>query len=412
MGKTKLSADIAIVGGGPAGGVLALAAADAGFRTVLIETSPPGPARQKDARNYAIVLGSWRLLRTVGLAQPLEAGSTPLHGLEAEDGTGHWLTAPPFVAFGDNDLPDREAGETLGRMVEATALHDAIDSALADRDGLTRLAPDRFDALDSDGQTLHLASGTSVHARLIVASDGAQSAVREAVGIPTLGWEYDQTVVSANIGLDRPHGGIARQLFTPEGPFAILPLSGQRANFAWYMPRAAARALLGMSRDEVEAELNARFAHFAGPMTLDSDPSGFPLSLKIAERLVSGRVALLGDAARRISPIAGQGLNSGLKDVGALMDVIEDARRVGTDWGSPIVLERYERWRRFDSVAVSLAMDGMSRGFASRNLLVKPARTLAMLAAQTVAPLRRALAGQASASQSGLPRRMQAPPAV
>lgn len=407
-------ADLVIAGAGPAGSVAALLAAQAGFSVVLVDARAPGSAPPLDLRNYAIVLGSWRLLKGLGLEPAFEGASEPLHGLEAHDSLSGMLPAPFRVLFEDNDVGTRAPGETLGRMIEAGVLQSTLDGAVAAAPGLIRLQGVRvtgFTAQGAGGLEVGLSDGTTMATSLLVAADGVNSSLRSLAGIRTFGWDYDQTVLAAHVGLSRPHDGIARQRFTPQGPFALLPLQGQRANIAWYLPRAAARALAAAPRAAVEAELNARFADFHGPMTLETDVQAFELRLLHAERMVAPRVALLGDAVRRLSPIAGQGLNSGLKDAAALIEVMEARRQVGLDWGTSDALRGYEQWRRPDSLAVALAMDAMTRGFRSRGLLSLPLRAGAMAAASGVGPLRRLLAAQASAQSASLPRRMLRPAA-
>lgn len=400
-----MDTDLVIIGAGPAGGVLALTAAQAGFRVTLVD-SGAGPDKSfKDTRNYAIVLGSWRLLSGLGLGRKLDPVSEALHGLQAEDGTG----GSGHVLFADEDLKLSEDDETLGRMIEAETLTAVISDAVAAQDGIRLVSPARYRShtADASGVTVRIEGADDIRAPLLVGCDGVESRVREAAGIRTIGWDYDQAVFAANVELDAPHGGIARQWFTPEGPFATLPLQGQRANLAWYMRRRSAEALAELSNEQIEAELNHRFAHLAGTMRLEGDHLTYPLKLKVAEKLTGERVAIVGDAARRISPIAGQGLNSGLKDAAALVEVMEEARAAGLDWGSPVFLEKYERWRRFDSVGVALAMDAMSRGFGGRNPLLRPMRSMALNLADRLSPLRRWLVGQASANQPDLPKRMQ-----
>lgn len=405
-------ADIVIAGAGPAGSVAALLAAQAGFATVLVDARPPGAAPVHDLRNYAIVLGSWRLLQGLGLGPAFEGRSEPLHGLEAHDSLSGLLPAPFRVLFEDNDLGARAPGETLGRMIEASVLQDVLDTAAAREPGLTVARGVKVTgrtALGHGAVEITISDGARITAPLLVAADGVNSSLRALAGIRTLGWDYDQTVLAAHVGLSRPHQGIARQRFTPQGPFALLPLQGDRANIAWYLPRAAARALTEAPRAEVEAELNARFGDFQGAMTLETDVQAFELRLVHAERLIAPRMALIGDAVRRLSPIAGQGLNSGLKDAAALIEVMEGRRRLGLDWGAADALRGYEQWRRPDSLAVALAMDTMTRGFRSRSLLSLPLRAGAMAAASGIGPLRRLLAAQASAQSASLPRRMGLP---
>ena len=398
---TSLICDIVIIGAGPAGGSLALLAAKAGFDTILVDARDPKASAHKDGRNFAIVRGSWRLLETAGIADSLIDIAQPLNGLEATDGGTHFFGAPS-VLFSNDDL----GGGTLGYMVEAQQIFPVLAEAIDAQEGLRLIAPAKFSGLGSTSGKISvtLEDGRKIEASLLAGCDGVNSPVREAAGISVEGRAYDKSVFAANVNLERPHGGIARQLFTPEGPFATLPLTGNRANLAWYMKSGAAEALAAKDRASIESELNYRFAEFAGPMTLDGDPFAYPLHLKIAERMVDDRTALVGDAARRINPLAGQGLNLGFKDVGALIEIMCDARHEGLDIGSAPVLQRYQQWRRFDSNSTALAMDGIDRAFSNDNPVLKPLRGLGLAVANTLAPLRKALAQQASSDQNSLPK--------
>ena len=398
---THLSCDIAIIGAGPAGGSLALLAAKAGFDTILVDARDPKSDVTRDGRNFAIVRGSWRLLETAGIADALIDAAQPLNGLEAVDGGTHFFGAPSVV-FSNDDLGDG----TLGYMVEARRILPVLAEAFAAQKGLRVIAPARFSGLkNSSGKiTVELETGQTIEASLLAGCDGVNSPVRDAAGIAVEGRAYGKSVFAANVNLETPHGGIARQLFTPEGPFATLPLTGDRANLAWYMKSGAAEALAKKDTASIEAELNHRFAEFAGQMTLASDPFAYPLHLKIAERMIAERLALVGDAARRINPLAGQGLNLGFKDVGALIEIMCDARFEGLDIGSPPVLKRYEQWRRFDANTTALAMDRIDRAFSNDNPVLKPLRGLGLTVANTFTPLRKALAQRASADQSALPK--------
>ena len=401
--------DLAIVGAGPAGATLALAAAGAGFSVTLIDARDPAQTRP-DGRNFAIVRGSWRLLESVGVTGDLQENLQPLNGLEATDGGRHWFGAPTAL-FTSDDLPQTEDGTPLGYMVEAPRLQAALDQAISGETGINWLKNTKFEALDvhSGFVELTLDNGQIINTRLVAGCDGVNSPVRTAAGIPVEGREYGKSVFAANVTLSRPHHGIARQLFTPEGPFATLPLSGDRANLAWYMKTGAAETLAARPADEINAELNARFEDFSGKMTLDGPAIAYPLILKIAQEMVAPRIALVGDAARRINPLAGQGLNLGFKDVAALIEIIENGRHEGLDFGAMTVLERYQAWRRFDANATALAIDGVDRIFSNDSAVLKPLRGLALMAAQKLKPVRTAMARQASADQESLPKRMQAP---
>lgn len=400
--------DVAIIGAGPAGGTLAILCALSGFRTILIDAREAADRTRPDGRNFAIVRGSWTLLKHAGLTKDLAATAVPLNGLEATDGGRHWFGAPSAL-FTSDDLHPADDGTPLGYMVEAPRLQAAIDDRLSGLDSLTWLPGARFERFDciDGGVRISCDGAPDIQARLIVGCDGVASPVREAAGITTEGRDYGKSVFAANVTLSGPHHGIARQLFTPEGPFATLPLSGDRANLAWYMKRGAAETLARRPKEDIEAELNARFENFAGEMRLDGKAIAYPLVLQVADAMIAPRVALVGDAARRINPLAGQGLNLGFKDVAALVEVLEDAASLGLDIGSLTVLEGYQTWRRFDANATALALDSIDRLFSNDLNILKPLRGLALAAANRLTPVRRAFTRQASADQSVLPRRMR-----
>jgi 2-octaprenyl-6-methoxyphenol hydroxylase len=406
--ELSLPADLTVIGAGPVGTALAILAARAGFATVLVDARPEAATPATDTRTFAIVRGSWRMLLVTGVGPDLAPVITPLNGLEAEDGGAHVFGAPR-AAFGTADLKPGRSGEPLGQMVPAGALQAALDRQAEATPGLTWLRDARFSGMSAGpaGISVRLEDGRTIASALIAACDGIHSAVRQAAGIRTEGRDYGKSVFAADVALSRPHHGIARQLFTPEGPFATLPLPGDRANLAWYMKAGAAETLVKLPAAQIEAELNARFERFAGRMRLDGPPLAYPLVMQIAVAMTGARVALLGDAARRINPLAGQGLNLGFKDAAALIDVIGEARTTGLDPGSDTVLARYGEWRRFDAAATAMVMDLIDRAFSNDHFLLKPLRGMALMAANRVRPLRRALAAQASADQSHLPSLMR-----
>ncbi|KCZ47106.1 MULTISPECIES: FAD-dependent oxidoreductase [unclassified Hyphomonas] len=416
MSKPSLASnepvDLVIVGAGPVGTSLAVLAVQRGFSTILIDARDPSAAPATDTRTFAIVRGSWRMLGATGVHPLLEGTTEALNGLEATDGGSHVFGAPGVI-FGNEDLPDDDDGQPLGQMVPSADLQKALDEVagqIAGTDqGLVILNGARFKGLE-DGPgpaTVVLEDGTRIRTRLVAACDGVNSSVRDALGIGTEDHDYGKSVFAANVKLDRPHKGIARQLFMPEGPFATLPMPDNRANLAWYMKRGAAEALAKMPVEDIEAELNARFEDFAGHMTIDGPVISYPLKMRLARAMTGPRVALLGDAAHRINPLAGQGLNLGFKDVAALIDIMVESREVGLDHGAAPALERYQQWRRFDMTSVALFMDVIDRAFSNDNAVLKPLRGLALTAANKIGPLRRAMARQASADQPHLPSLMQ-----
>lgn len=395
--------DFAIVGAGPTGASLALGLAQSGLEVAVIDARDLSQPARRDGRNFAIVTGSWRLLNSIGVAESLRETSQPLNGLEAVDGGTHWF-GQPSVLFMKDDIESIDPDEPMGQMVMAEPLQARLDQALKDEARITHLTNVRFVTSHLEGGAIlaELDNGESVRARLLVGADGMNSPVRQAAGIPTEGRDYEKSVFTANVHLSQPHEGIARQLFTPEGPFATLPLKGDRANLAWYMKRGAAETLVKQPVEAIEAELNARFAAFAGEMKLDGPPGSYPLILQLATALTAPRTVIIGDAARRVNPLAGQGLNQGFRDVGALIELAQETLHLGGEIGSPQMLDAYSQARRFDGAGTALALDAIDRLFSNDYTMTKPVRTLGMLAASKISPLRRMLARKASATEDGV----------
>ncbi|MEL6692233.1 MAG: FAD-dependent oxidoreductase [Pseudomonadota bacterium] len=395
--------DVAIIGAGPTGASLALGLAQAGLDVAVVDARDPSATPPKDGRNFAIVTGSWRMLESLGVTTSLADTSQPLNGLEATDGGTHYF-GQPSVLFTKDDLEGVNPDEPLGHMTMAEPLQAALDAAMKAEPRIHWLAPERFASVTvQPGRAeIMLESGQKLRARLLVGADGMNSPVRQAAGISTEGRDYGKSVFTANVALSAPHDGIARQLFTPEGPFATLPLTGDRANLAWYMKRGAAETLAKMPTQDAEAELNQRFADFAGEMKIEGKAGSYPLILQLATAITAPRTALIGDAARRVNPLAGQGLNQGFRDVAALIEIAQDTLRVGGEIGSPQMLEAFSTARHFDGAGTALALDAIDRLFSNDSILTKPVRTLGLLAASKISPLRRFLARKASATEAGV----------
>lgn len=399
--------DAVIVGAGPTGAALALGLANCGCSVSVIDARDPHSQRRSDGRNFAIVSGSWRLLHRLGVTETLAGKTEPLNGLEAVDGGRHWF-GRPVAMFGASDLDSPDPDEVMGQMVRADDLQAALDARLHAVSAIDWRRSAQFINVSSErsGLNIHLAGGALLKTRLLIGADGANSPVRRALKIGLEGRDYNQSVFTANVKLSKPHKGIARQLFTPEGPFATLPLPDNHANLAWYMRRGAAEALAAHSKVAAQAELNARFSDFAGPMEIINAPGAYPLRLQLAQSLIGDRAALIGDAARRVTPLAGQGLNQGFRDVAALIESVDEAIRLGAEVGSPQMLRAYSQARRFEGSAAALFLDGIDRLFSNDYLLTKPVRALGLLAAARFAPLRRAMTQYASASEPGVPSMM------
>jgi 2-octaprenyl-6-methoxyphenol hydroxylase len=272
--------------------------------------------------------------------------------------------------------------------------------------GIDVLAPVQITDMAFDGPAarLTLADGRLARAPLAVAADGRNSGLRRAAKIGAVGWDYGQAGVVATVALERPHQGVAHEYFLPSGPFAILPLTEDRASLVWTEKTRTAQALMAASPQAFQAHLDRRFGAFLGSARVQGGRFNYPLALDLAERMVSPRLALVGDAAHGVHPIAGQGLNLGLKDIAALAQVLVEAMRLGEDIGSPFVLERYARWRRFDNVMLAAATDAFVRLFSNDDPVLRLARGAGMSLVNRIGPARRFFMQEAGGASGDLPR--------
>lgn len=407
-----LTCDVIVVGGGMAGATLALALRSGGLEPVLIERAPMSDQLQEtfDGRASAVAFSAFRQWRAIGVAGALEPYAQRIEQILVTDGRSPGAAAfgrpSPFsLRFEAAEIAERVAGEPLGYMLENRRIRQGLAEALKAGD-IAVLAPARLDRLEiGPGRSRAvLADGRTVEAPLAVAADGRGSAVRKIAGIGVVGWPYRQSGVVATVDLERPHGGVAHEHFLPSGPFAILPLTDDRASLVWTEGTAQAQALMSVRPGAFQAYLDRRFGEFLGRATAQANRFNYPLALELAERMTAPRVALIGDAAHGVHPIAGQGLNLGLKDIAALAQVLVEARRLGEDIGSELVLERYARWRRFDNVMLAAATDGFTRLFSNDNPLLRLARGLGVSAVAAMGPARRFFMQEAGGATGELPR--------
>ncbi|WP_110813964.1 UbiH/UbiF/VisC/COQ6 family ubiquinone biosynthesis hydroxylase [Pseudoroseicyclus aestuarii] len=400
--------DILIVGGGLTGPVLALAARQAGLRPVLIDAQPPAvqEAPGFDGRAYALAAASVRMLRRLGIWQALEGGAQPMVEIKVSDGRAGEGAAPLYLLFDSSEVEDL-AGPS-GWMVEDRHLRPALSAAL-EAAGIPRHAPQTVTAQEvrAGRASVTLASGTSLDGALIVGCDGRRSGTATRAGITRGGWDYEQTAIVCAVRHERPHEGVAHQFFMPGGPLAILPLQGNRSSIVWSEHRPRAEALLAMDDATFLDALRPAFGSFLGEISLEGDRFGYPLGLSLADSFAAPRVALVGDAAHGLHPIAGQGLNAGLRDVAALAAVLEEARRRGEDIGALPVLERYARWRRSDTAMLAGTTDLTNRLFSNDNALLRGLRDLGLGAVSSLPPLRRALIREAAGISGDLPPLMR-----
>jgi len=403
-------ADVLIGGGGLVGQTLALALDQAGLKVVVIDASKPADtlAPSFDGRAFAIAFASYRMWRALGLGDDLDPVAEPIREIMVTDGrvaagARRGGPSPLHLHFDGAEL---ESDEPLGLMLEARHVRLALDRAVKARGSIRMIQPMSVNAIarDAASVTATLANGERLRAPLLVGADGRRSFVRGAVGIRTIGWDYPVTAIVATIAHERPHEGVAHEYFLPNGPFAILPLKGERSNIVWAEPRAAADALLNMNEADFIAELRMRFGDFLGALSLEGPRFGYPLSLQLAERMIDARVALAGDSAHGIHPLAGQGLNLGLKDCAALAECIADGVSVGLDAGDVSILERYQRWRRFDNVSMALGMEFFDKLFSNGIAPLTAARRIGLAAVNAVGPARRFFMKYAGGAAGDLPK--------
>jgi len=403
--------DVIIVGAGMAGATLALGLASGGLTPVLIEPQPfetqcaPG----FDGRASAISYAAFRQWRAVGAAQFLEPHAQRIEQILVTDGRapGASARAPggAFLRFDAAEIADRSGGEPLGYMLENRHIRAGLAQAVTDA-GIEVLAPARVAAVSVEPGRVRvaLADGRTLTAPLVIGADGRGSLVRREAGIGTMGWGYGHTAMVATVRLERDHGGVAYEHFLPSGPFAILPLTDRRASLVW-TESARRAAALKSARDAVfEAHLRRRFGPFLGAVVLDGPRFIYPLSLQLADKVISARIALVGDSGHAIHPIAGQGLNMGLKDAAALAQVLTEAARLGEDLGALGVLERYARWRSVDNLGVAVATDLFTRLFSNDNPLIRAARGAGIAVVNRIGPARRLLMSEAGGAVGDLPR--------
>ena len=409
--STGPDADVIIAGAGMAGVTLAMALNSAGLKSVVVDPQPFELQTEPtfDGRASAISFAAFRQWRALGVTPYLEEHAQRIEQILVTDGkapgAGAGPTMPAFLRFDAAEIAGRTDGEALGYMLENRHIRAGLARA-ATQAGLEILAPERVtrvEALPSLAR-VSLAGGRVLTAPLVVGADGRGSLVRREAGIDTIGWSYSHTAVVATVDLERDHQGVAYEHFLPSGPFAILPLTGSRASLVWTESANRAGALKAARHEAFEAYLNRRFGDFVGRVEAAGHRFTYPLSLQLANQVTAPRVALLGDAAHAIHPIAGQGLNMGLKDVAALAQVVSEAARLGEDMGGELVLDRYARWRSVDNIGVALATDVFTRLFSNDLTLLRAARGEGMAIVNRIGPARRFFMGEAGGAVGDLPR--------
>jgi 2-octaprenyl-6-methoxyphenol hydroxylase len=396
--------DVIIAGGGFVGMALALGLgklALKGFRVVLVDAEPLVGGKT-DARASALSAASKGLLSALGVWPELVGAAQPITSVEVTDSPLDASLRPHLLGFDDQLRP----GEAGAYMIENDDLRRALSLAVAREPAIESFAPDSVVdfAAGAVGITAKLGSGRQIEARLLVAADGKRSRLRERAGIKCVAWSYPQIGIVTTVAHAKPHEGRAVQHFLPAGPFAILPLTGNRSSIVWTEDKAKGEAIMADDEAGFVAELAKRFGDKLGDIALAGPRQSFPLDLQIARSFVAERLALVGDAAHAVHPLAGQGLNIGLRDVAALTEVLVEGARLGLDPGAPALLQRYERWRRFDSAVSATVMDGLNRLFSNDSLPLRSLRDLGLAAVDQAPWLKHVLVREAAGFSGTVPR--------
>ncbi|MFT3974366.1 MAG: FAD-dependent monooxygenase [Amaricoccus sp.] len=396
--------DVLIVGGGLNGPLLALALAQGGIASVVIDARPreERAAADFDGRAYALSLASRRMLAALGLWRAVAAQAQAIERIAISDGRPGEGASPLALHFDGQEIDEGPMGHVLEDRHLRAALFDAMDAEplVVHRAGQAVVGQET----GPGGATVILADGARLTGALLAGCDGRDSAVARRAGIRRRGWDYGQTSLVAAVAHDRPHGGVAHQFFMPAGPLAILPLPGDRSSIVWTERTERAAAISALDPAGYLAELRPRFGDFLGALRLEGGRWSYPLGLSLAERWTAPRLALVGDAAHGLHPLAGQGLNLGLRDVAALAEVLAAARRRGQDLGAEDVLDAYARWRRADTLMMAAATDGLNRLFSNDNPLLRLGRDLGLGLVNRLPALRRRLIGEAAGVTGDLPR--------
>lgn len=397
-----LKCDALIVGGGLVGATLALALARGGLSVVVVDRDDPAAMVDAayDGRTCAIALAGQRVLAGVGAWSAMADQAQPIADIRVADGRSLL-----FLHYDHRQL----GTEPFGYIVENRVTRLALQGCLATATRITLKAPARLETVvrEAGGVRARLADGTRVDARLLVGADGRNSAIRAQAGIGVYQWRYGQSGIVCTVAHERPHHGVAVEHFLPAGPFAILPMTRQRASIVWTEKDPLVPVLMGLDDDEFLFELQRRFGDYLGRLRLEGPRFAYPLALHHAYRYTDTRLALLGDAAHGMHPLAGQGLNMGLRDVAALAEAAVDAHRLGLEIGTAPMLRDYERWRRFDNTLMLALTDVMNRLFSNDIAPLRLARDIGLAAVDRMPPLKRVFMRHAMGLVGDLPRLMR-----
>jgi 2-octaprenyl-6-methoxyphenol hydroxylase len=401
------STDVIIGGGGMVGLSLAIALAKGGLDVVVADPVPQSAATDAkfDGRVCALSYASVRMFQALGIWPHLEKDAQPINDILVTDSRLNGAPSPFSLHF---DAAEAHAA-ALGHIVENRHTRSGLFAVANALPNLRLVAPAALTDLKLEGSGIvaTLATGETVKAKLAIAADGRESPMRELMGLGVVSWSYAQWGIVATVEHEKPHNGVAYEHFLPAGPFAILPMTGNRSSLVWTERDSIAPLMMQLDAQGFDAQIARRFGSHLGKAKAAGPRWSYPLNFHLARGYVKPRFALAGDSAHGIHPIAGQGFNLGLKDAAALSEIILDAARLGLDIGSLAVLKKYERWRRFDSLVMSFAMDGLNRLFSNDIAPLRVLRDVGMGIVDAVGPARRFFMRHAGGDVGKLPRLMK-----
>ncbi len=410
--------DVIIAGGGLVGLTLALALEKGGLKIAVIDKLSPSDVLEAnyDGRSSAIAFAAMRMLDVLGVKENIQDLGTIDEILVCDgrvgDGAKQGGAIGMTLHFDKDELGDTD--EPLGYMVENRHTRLALDKAAKDKRNIHRITPDSVIGFTEKGAFIEVEtkSGKKFNAKLLVGADGRGSLVRQKSGIKTYKFGYNQTGIVTTVVLEKPHNKIAYEYFLPNGPFAILPLSENRASIVWTEKPQKALAIAALNKTDFDLEIQKRFGDILGKVETIAPVFTYPLSMELASDWFKKRVVLCGDAAHGIHPVAGQGFNLGLKDVAALAEILIDAFQLGLDIGDEITLERYAQWRRTDTMMVAVACDAFVRLFSNDFAPIRFARNLGLGIVDKIGPARRFFTKHAGGAIGDLPKLLQGIPIV
>jgi len=403
----KVDSDIIIVGGGLNGSLMAIAAANIGFSTIVLDSKENDGSLENrfDGRSYALALSSVRLLKNLDIFEEIIDKSQPILDIKILDGKLVQGPSQFSLHFDNNEIH----GGPMGQMVEDRFIRKALFTKISKNEQIDY----KFNSKVTEHKnqsgyiSVTLNNGKKLNTRLLVGADGRNSELAKRAEIKKLGWKYNQSALVCAIEHETEHNGIAWQYFLPSGPLAILPMTGKRSCIVWTEQNINAKAINLFDGTKYTKILEARLGNFLGKLKIIGDRHSYPLELSIADRFIDERLALIGDAAHSVHPIAGQGLNAGFKDIAVLAHIIQDAHHRGEDLGSLGVLKRYEEWRRFDSVQLAYSTDLFNKLFSNENEALRLARNIGIKLLDSIPAAKKNIIKEAAGITGELPRLMR-----